>query len=101
MKHLLLLFAFLLLGLAAQAQTTPKGLVSIFPNPASEFISVNDQTDQVGSLAVFNMLGKRVKQFDVVKGENYPIADLPKGMYLIQLIDKHKRVITTQKVDKR
>jgi hypothetical protein len=101
MKQCLLLVAFLLFGLSLRSQTTAKSVLSIFPNPATEFISVNDHTDQVGEIAIYNMVGRRIKLFEFVKGENYSVADLPKGMYLVQLIDKAKQVITTQKVDKR
>jgi len=35
------------------------------------------------------------------KGDQYYILDLIKGMYLVQLLDKNKRILTTQKMEKR
>lgn len=101
MKQILLSFAFVLVGLALSAQSNSKPDLSVFPNPATEFISVQDKNDAVGFLSVFNLVGKKVKEFEFVKGEQYSVADLPKGMYLVQILDRSKRNLTTQKIEKR
>lgn len=101
MKQLLLSFAFVLVGTALGAQSNSKPDLSVFPNPATEYISVQDKNDAVGFLAVYNLVGKKVKEFEFVKGEQYYIADLPKGMYLVQILDRSKHNLTTQKIEKR
>lgn len=101
MKRLLLLFALVLTGLALKAQNIAKPELSVFPNPAIDYISINDEADAVGHLAIFNLVGKKVKEFTFVKGESYYVADLPKGMYLVQIQDRSHKVLTTQKVNKR
>ena len=101
MKKILLSFAFVLVGVALGAQNNSKPDLSVFPNPATEYISVQDKNDAVGFLSVFNLVGKKVKEFEFVKGEQYSIADLPKGMYLVQILDRGKRNLTTQKIEKR
>ena len=101
MKKILLSFAFVLVGVALGAQNNSKPDLSVFPNPATEYISVQDKNDAVGFLSVFNLVGKKVKEFEFVKGEQYSIADLPKGMYLVQILDRAKRNLTTQKIEKR
>lgn len=101
MKQLLLISAFFLSALVAQAQGAPKPDLSVFPNPASDYISVQDNNDLVGQIAIIGMTGRRVKEFDFTKGEHYAIADLPKGMYLVQILDHNKQVLTTQKLNKR
>ncbi len=101
MKQILLSFAFVLVGLALSAQSNSKPDLSVFPNPATEFISVQDKNDAVGFLSVFNLVGKKVKEFEFVKGEQYSVSDLPKGMYLVQILDRSKRNLTTQKIEKR
>ena len=101
MKQILLSFAFVLVGLALSAQSNSKPDLSVFPNPATEFISVQDKNDAVGFLSVFNLVGKKVKEFEFVNGEQYSVADLPKGMYLVQILDRSKRNLTTQKIEKR
>ena len=46
-------------------------------------------------------MGKEIKRFSYVSGQQYYVGDLPKGMYLTQFVDKGKRVISTQRMNKR
>jgi hypothetical protein len=101
MKILLPLYIFLLFGLSVHAQNSSKADLSVYPNPTAEYISVNDNSDAIGFVAIFNLVGKKVKEFDFVKGESMFVADLPKGMYLVQLQDRNRKTVKTQKVDKR
>lgn len=102
MKHFILVFAMVLAGSAAlQAQNRSKADLSVFPNPTTDFISVKDNNDAVGFIAVFNLVGKKVKEFEFVKGEQYNVADLVKGMYLVQIMDRSKRALVTHKIEKR
>ncbi|MCC6461894.1 MAG: T9SS type A sorting domain-containing protein [Saprospiraceae bacterium] len=101
MKHFLPFLFFLLLGVVLQAQNSTKADLSVYPNPTTEYISVKDNNDAVGYIAVFNLVGKKVKDFEFVKGESLFVADLPKGMYLVQIQDRKREVLKTQKVEKR
>ncbi len=101
MRLLLPFFIFLVFSVAAQAQITTKADLSVYPNPTTEYISVNDNNDAVGFIAIFNLVGKKVKEFDFIKGESLFVADLPKGMYLVQIQNRSRQVLKTQKVDKR
>jgi hypothetical protein len=101
MKQPLLVFLFLLAAIALRAQHSSRPELAVYPNPTTEFVSVQDQADAVGQLNVFNILGKKVKAFEASKGEQYFVGDLPKGVYLIQLVGKNKQVIKSQKIEKR
>jgi len=101
MKHLLLACAFVLFGTALHAQNHNRPDLSVFPNPVTDYVSVNDHNDQVGFIVIFGLTGRKVKEFEFVKGDSYYIADLPKGMYLVQIQDRLHKTLTTQKVDKR
>jgi len=101
MKHILPILFFLLASLAVQAQNSIKAELKIFPNPTSEYVSVQDGDGVVGYVAFFNLVGKKVKEFEFVKGESLFVADLPKGMYLVQIQDRTRQVLKTQKVDKQ
>jgi hypothetical protein len=101
MKHFLLACAFVLFGVALQAQNHNRPDLSVYPNPVTDYISVNDHTDQVGFIVVFSLTGRKVKEFEFVKGDTYYVADLSKGMYLVQIQDRSRKILTTQKVDKR
>ena len=97
------LICLLSLGASAQAEkkldwNTPSA--SVFPNPATEYITVTND-DAVRNIYVFNLVGRKIKTFDVTKGERYEISDLPNGLYVIQLIGKTNKVLTTQRLTKK
>ena len=105
---LLILLSFFLTGAAfAQsnsggqvAQLTSKKNISVFPNPAINFIGLSE-TEDVKQLIVFNVVGRKMKSFMVSEGEKYSIAELPKGMYLVQILGYDNKIITTQRLSKR
>lgn len=116
MKITLLAFFFSLFVLTVSAQQSPDGSgatestefsiqtrpnISIYPNPATDFISV-DNADQVKSIAVFNLVGRKLKSFDNIReDEQYDVSTLPNGMYLVQVIDQSNKIMTTQRISKR
>ncbi len=101
MKQPLLVLFFLLAALALRAQNAPRPELSVFPNPTTENISVQDNADAIGQIIVFNLLGKKMKVFEASKGEHYYVGDLVKGVYLVQLVGRNKQVAKTQKIEKR
>ncbi len=42
-----------------------------------------------------------MKAFEAQLEDKYDIADLPMGMYLVQLIDEQSKIITTKRFNKR
>ena len=82
------------------AQLTSKKNISVYPNPATNFIGLSE-TEDVKQLIVFNVVGRKMKSFMVSEGEKYNIAELPKGMYLVQILNYDNKVITTQRLSKR
>lgn len=105
----ILLFSFLIFLLSTtqsvgQSTATPATKISstlkIFPNPATTFIQLKTATG-VNAIVIYNLVGRKIKKFIAEKGKSYPIEDLPKGMYLIQLVDTNDKVLTTQRMSKR
>ncbi len=74
--------------------------IRIYPNPVLSNFNITDN-ENVQTILVFNLVGKELKRFSYVSGQQYFVGDLPKGMYLTQFIDKGKRVISTQRMNKR
>lgn len=75
--------------------------ISVYPNPATNFISV-DNADNVKQINVFNLVGRKLKTINnVVKDERYDVSDLQNGMYLVQIIDHSNKIVTTQRISKR
>ena len=114
MKHtLLFLFLFVFSLSVAYAQTSFSDRLSvkplnnkekidlqIFPNPATDYISVT-KNEVVRQVMVFNLVGRQMKRFEAIDGEKYYVGDLPRGMYLVQLLGADSQIITTQRVNKR
>lgn len=114
MKHTLLFLFFFAFSLSvAWSQTSFSDRLSIkpasskekvdlqiFPNPATDYISVT-KNDVVKKVMIFNLVGRQMKDFEAIDGEKYYVGDLPRGMYLVQLLDANDQAITTQRVNKR
>ncbi|MEM1319115.1 MAG: T9SS type A sorting domain-containing protein [Bacteroidota bacterium] len=74
--------------------------LKVFPNPATQYIQLNNAKD-VDHIVIYNVVGRRMKSYKVTEGKKYDINSLPVGMYLVQLVDHNKKVITTQRLSKR
>jgi len=80
---------------------TQKAKIKIYPNPASDYIQLN-VVSNVNKIKVLNMVGKTIKRFEVLlESEKYNISDMPKGLYLVQLLDSDDKVISTKRLNKR
>ncbi len=74
--------------------------IKIFPNPATEYIELSEN-EKVAKIIIYNLTGREMKRFDAYNGEKYYVGDLPKGLYLVQLLDNKNQNIVTQRVSKR
>ena len=102
---LVLFFAFSSLALFGQSNADGGGVsqvkIAVYPNPATNYISIN-KDENVRELAIYNLLGRKLKTFqNIEKDEHYDVSDLPVGMYLVQVIDSSKKIVTTQRISKR
>ena len=78
---------------------TPK--IKIYPNPATHYIKLSKVQD-VRKIKILSLIGNAIKTYKVqALEEKYNVADLPNGLYLIQLLDYKNKVITTQRLNKR
>ena len=103
MKKNILAFFFSLMCLTAFAQAEKKSdfaSVSVFPNPTTDYITVTNE-EAVKSIAVYNLIGRKMKNFDVTKGDRYEVADLPNGLYLVHLIGRNNKLMTIQRLTKK
>ena len=92
MKKTVLILFFGISAFIASAQTEKRSpQISVYPNPATDYIKLSDD-DLVRTISVSNMLGRKMRTFDVSKSERYEIGDLPNGLYLIQLLGKNDKV---------
>jgi len=113
MKHTLLLFFLCTFSLSLPAQSIGERLainspqseekenITVYPNPATTHIGLSS-SNGVERIIIFNMVGRQMKNFQAGEGDKrYYIGDLPRGMYLIQLLSIHNEILTTKRVSKR
>jgi hypothetical protein len=63
----------------------PINTISLSPNPASTYFTLNMEVEKV---QVFSVTGQLVKSFSNVSlNDQYSISDLNKGIYLVKVID--------------
>ena len=74
--------------------------VSVFPNPTTHYLNIEDGQERVGSIKLFSLLGKNVKTFVVNDQKRFDVSDLPNGLYLLQIIDKQNNVAKTIRLKK-
>jgi glutathione peroxidase len=65
--------------------------MSIFPNPAVNYISFSRNAD---SVEIYNLIGNSVKEFGFVNAnERIDVSDLPEGLYFIKVNGKVEKFI--------
>ena len=63
--------------------------VSLYPNPANSYFTVNTTTEQV---EVYSITGQRVKSFSgQTDGYQYNVSDLTSGLYLVKISGENRR----------
>lgn len=107
MKHVILLFTFCLLSSFAIGQTnfhtfgnTTTTELHVFPNPTVDYIQVSPN-QAIKRVSVFNLAGREIKTFTYQTAEKYYVGDLPKGMYLVQLVGIENRRLATRRINVR
>lgn len=74
--------------------------VSIFPNPTSDFINIEDKDGVVATATIFNLIGKEIATFKVDDITRYDMMSLQKGIYLVQLKDDKDLTLQTVRIKK-
>ena len=108
MKHALLLFALILSITTLSGQNRQQFAAAgsdvelrVFPNPATDFISLNEVRG-IQQVQVFNLAGRKVKTFQVInRDQRYDVSQLPKGVYLVQIINDRSQIVVTRRLSKR
>lgn len=115
MKHSVLVFFFFLFIIpitVAQSSYRPSWLanadggkektpnIEVFPNPATTHISLTD-SEGVKRVAVYNLVGRLMRVFDGVDTDKrYYVGDLPRGMYLVQILGEQNKILITRRISK-
>ncbi len=80
------------LNLSKENTNALNNKISVYPNPAQDFVTINGLSGQNG-IKIRNVFGKIVKSLKVASNEiTIRIANVPTGIYFIEIIGENKRV---------
>jgi 1,4-alpha-glucan branching enzyme len=62
--------------------------IVLYPNPASNYFTLNETTSKV---QIFSIAGQLIKSFDVNQsaGYQFPVSDLNQGLYIVKTFDEN------------
>lgn len=66
----------------------------VYPNPSSDFIQLTENS-LVRRLVVYNILGSPILTFNTSVNQKYDVSNLPKGVYLLEMMDANDDQIKT------
>jgi len=72
---------------------------SLYPNPATSYFSIQGN-DKVSSVEVYNLAGKMMIRWETTESNHYQIGELKNGLYLVRLLDKNKKVLKVNRMNK-
>lgn len=74
---------------------------SIYPNPVTEFMFLQDDYSRVKHIEVYNVVGRKMQGFSVgYAGEKYDVSRLPRGIYMVRMLDEQGNILRTQRISK-
>lgn len=80
----------------------PSSMVSLYPNPASNFVNLNFLDKGIQSVSVVSVIGKRIGKFDVEASTlRIPLDNVATGVYMAQFMDKSGKVIGVKRFTKQ
>ncbi len=74
--------------------------VKLYPNPTTDFFML-DGSATIEFVEVYNLLGRKVREFVGLEGRTYDVSDLHSGFYLVRLMAGEESVIKTINLSKR
>lgn len=75
--------------------------ISVYPNPATDYFMLKN-AENATKLLIYNIVGRQVKSFQTNGGnEKYIVNDLPKGMYVIRLLNDNNDLVETLRLNVR
>jgi hypothetical protein len=73
----------------------------VFPNPAIEYIHLQDDYNRVKLIEIYNVIGRKMQKNSVNHaGEKYDVSRLPRGIYMVRMLDSNGNIVRTQRISK-
>lgn len=68
----------------------------MYPNPASDVLTVNVKSDFSGEVKIFDLQGKLIQSEAIFGSSQLTISEVPVGMYIVQLISEDGSYATSK-----
>jgi len=72
---------------------------AIYPNPTAESFQIKHDNN-VGSIAIYNIIGKQMENHIHTTGKIYDVSDFRKGMYFVRLFDREGQTLKSIRLNK-
>lgn len=78
-----------------------KDKIKLFPNPVNDllFFEKNQTTERL-QVKIYNNFGQEVRN-EILIDNNMNVAELPVGIYFVQVVDRQREILVTQKFLKK
>jgi Secretion system C-terminal sorting domain len=86
-------------NMAVNTKDLPAANVKLYPNPATEFFSL-ENAENVAAVAVFALDGRKVARYEASGNNVYSLQNLPTGTYVIALEDKNGQAFQATELKK-
>jgi hypothetical protein len=63
--------------------------ISVYPNPAKDWINIRNTSGSALTLSLYNVLGQKIWSGSMTKSSAVPVGNLSRGIYYLQLNDVH------------
>ncbi|MCO6489213.1 MAG: T9SS type A sorting domain-containing protein [Phaeodactylibacter sp.] len=87
-------------SLVSSSKDLNKAKLAVFPNPATDYVEVQGAPG-AGRLAIYNVIGRQMRSFNLAPGSRYYVGDLPAGLYLASVLNKKGEILRTFRLSKR
>lgn len=84
-------------GTLSLSNRNANALVSLYPNPANTFVSVNGVED-LSRVEIFDVTGKKVLSIDQPINNRFSVESFKSGIYLIRLTDENNKASMVKKL---
>ena len=74
--------------------------IRIFPNPTTDYFMLNDNSDIVEKIVIYNIIGRQVKSYKALENFKYTVNDLPEGIYIVRLMNAMGNTVKTVRLNK-
>ncbi len=74
--------------------------LKVYPNPTTDYFMLIDDTDVIERIVIYNIIGRQVRNYNVVNNFKYSVNDLPEGIYIVRLLNGSGNTVKTIRLNK-